>query len=173
MRDAPAADPIRLSDYQLRLPSFEGPLDVLLRLIERDQLAITDVSLVAVTDQFLAYLAALAGSRRADRRVRDGGGTAGAAQVALVAAATAGAEEGEPDELVRQLIEYRAMRAAVDQLASGIAGGGGVRPGGGVAVPEAPPPRLVAPEVVALARALRRRLTVVPSPAATWRRDRS
>jgi len=45
-----------LSGYQLRLPTYEGPLDVLLRLIERSQLAIEDVSLVKVTDQFLAYI---------------------------------------------------------------------------------------------------------------------
>ncbi|MBA2777086.1 MAG: segregation/condensation protein A, partial [Chloroflexia bacterium] len=34
-----------LSNYQLRLPAYEGPLDVLLRLIERSHLAIEDVSL--------------------------------------------------------------------------------------------------------------------------------
>jgi segregation and condensation protein A len=45
--------------YQLRLPNFEGPLDVLLRLIERNQLEITEVSLVEVTDQFLSYAAEL------------------------------------------------------------------------------------------------------------------
>lgn len=45
--------------YQLRLPSFEGPLDVLLRLIEREQLAITDVSLIVVAEQFLGHIAAL------------------------------------------------------------------------------------------------------------------
>jgi segregation and condensation protein A len=42
--------------YQVRLPSFEGPLDLLLHLIEKHQLEITTVSLVAVTDQFIAYL---------------------------------------------------------------------------------------------------------------------
>lgn len=45
-----------LLGYQLRLPTYEGPLDVLLRLIERSQLAIEDVSLVAVTGQFLAFI---------------------------------------------------------------------------------------------------------------------
>ena len=48
-----------LDGYQFRLPSFEGPLDVLLRLIERDQLAISEISLLAVFDQFLAHLDAL------------------------------------------------------------------------------------------------------------------
>src|SRR6516162_11137976 len=44
------------SPYTVRLPVFEGPLDLLLHLIERNQLEITAVSLVAVTDQFIAYL---------------------------------------------------------------------------------------------------------------------
>ena len=42
--------------YQIHLPSFEGPLDLLLHLIEKRQLEITTISLVAVTDQFIDYL---------------------------------------------------------------------------------------------------------------------
>ena len=42
--------------FQLRLPVFEGPLDLLLYLIEREELEITAVSLVQVTDQYLRYL---------------------------------------------------------------------------------------------------------------------
>jgi segregation and condensation protein A len=38
---------------QLDLPVFQGPLELLLHLIERDDLDITAVSLVAVTDQYL------------------------------------------------------------------------------------------------------------------------
>lgn len=44
------------SPYQVHLPSFEGPLDLLLHLIEKRQMEITTISLVAVTDQFIAYL---------------------------------------------------------------------------------------------------------------------
>jgi len=43
-------------NYQVRLAVFEGPLDLLLHLIEKRQMDITAVSLVAVTDQFLEYL---------------------------------------------------------------------------------------------------------------------
>jgi segregation and condensation protein A len=39
-------------------PVFEGPLDLLLHLIERDDLDITRVSLVQVTDQYIAALRA-------------------------------------------------------------------------------------------------------------------
>jgi segregation and condensation protein A len=38
----------------ISLPEFEGPLELLLRLIEREEMDITTVSLVAVTDQYLA-----------------------------------------------------------------------------------------------------------------------
>ncbi len=41
---------------QITLPVFEGPLDLLLHLIERDDLDITAVSLVAVTDQYLGAI---------------------------------------------------------------------------------------------------------------------
>jgi segregation and condensation protein A len=44
------------SRYVVRLPVFEGPLDLLLHLIEKRQMEITTISLVAVTDQYLAYL---------------------------------------------------------------------------------------------------------------------
>lgn len=46
----------RTSTFQFQLPVFEGPLDLLLYLIEREELDITAVSLVQVTDQYLSYL---------------------------------------------------------------------------------------------------------------------
>lgn len=42
--------------FQLKLSVFEGPLDLLLHLIEKEDLDITTVSLVQVTDQYMAYL---------------------------------------------------------------------------------------------------------------------
>ena len=47
------------NQYQIRLPLFEGPLDLLLHLIEREELDITAIALAQVTDQYLAYLAEL------------------------------------------------------------------------------------------------------------------
>ncbi len=44
--------------FALRLPAFEGPLDLLLHLIERRELDITAVSLLQVTEQYLAHLRA-------------------------------------------------------------------------------------------------------------------
>ena len=42
--------------YVVHLDAFEGPLDLLLHLIEKRQLEITTISLVEVTDQYRAYL---------------------------------------------------------------------------------------------------------------------
>ena len=43
-------------NYKVQIPVYEGPLDLLLDLIERAELDITAVSLAAVTTQYLAYL---------------------------------------------------------------------------------------------------------------------
>ena len=55
-----------MSEYQVALKVFEGPLDLLLRLIEREELDITLVSLAMVADQYLAYIADLRHRAAAD-----------------------------------------------------------------------------------------------------------
>lgn len=42
--------------YLVRLPLFEGPLDLLLHLIQKNELDITAISLALVADQFIAHL---------------------------------------------------------------------------------------------------------------------
>jgi segregation and condensation protein A len=42
--------------YTVAIPVYEGPLDLLLQLIEHAELDITAVALARVTDQFLAYI---------------------------------------------------------------------------------------------------------------------
>jgi len=44
------------SGYTVTIPVYEGPLDLLLQLIEHAELDITAVALAQVTDQFLAYI---------------------------------------------------------------------------------------------------------------------
>jgi len=46
-------------DYHVSLDVFEGPLDLLLSLIEREELDVTKVSLALVADQYLAHIALL------------------------------------------------------------------------------------------------------------------
>lgn len=50
------------SRYTVELPLYEGPLDLLLELIERAELDITKISLASVADQYLDYLQNVSGS---------------------------------------------------------------------------------------------------------------
>lgn len=49
----------RQLNYTFHTPVYDGPLDLLLNLIERAELDITSVSLATVTDQYLAYIKSL------------------------------------------------------------------------------------------------------------------
>ncbi|MDI3299435.1 MAG: ScpA family protein [Bacillota bacterium] len=115
----------------LHLDGFEGPLDLLLRLLESRQLDITEVSLAEVTDQFLAYLRA--GGRLDPDQAGDFAVVA-ARLLALKARAllpeegsaepeTPGSSgEGEPEleeppaDLVEQVSRYRLFRDAAERL---------------------------------------------------------
>jgi len=46
----------QIGNYKVQTPVYEGPLDLLLSLIERAELDITSVSLASVTDQYLEHL---------------------------------------------------------------------------------------------------------------------
>lgn len=45
-----------VSSYSIDLPVYQGPMDLLLELIERAELDITKISLAKVTDQYLAHI---------------------------------------------------------------------------------------------------------------------
>ncbi|MFF7637436.1 segregation and condensation protein A [Kitasatospora sp. NPDC008050] len=53
-----AADPAR-GAFQVRLANFEGPFDLLLGLIAKHKMDVTEVALAQVTDEFMAYLRAM------------------------------------------------------------------------------------------------------------------
>jgi len=46
----------QITGYKVQTAVYEGPLDLLLSLIERSELNITAISLATVTDQYLSYL---------------------------------------------------------------------------------------------------------------------
>src|SRR5438067_2854298 len=46
------------TDYKVRLEIFEGPLDLLLYLIKRDEIDIYEISIERITKQYLDYLQA-------------------------------------------------------------------------------------------------------------------
>jgi segregation and condensation protein A len=50
---------VTLPDAALEVPGFSGPLELLLHLLDEGQLEITAVSLAAVTEQYLGFLALL------------------------------------------------------------------------------------------------------------------
>ncbi|KAA3645651.1 MAG: hypothetical protein DWQ07_11980 [Chloroflexi bacterium] len=51
--------PTEQSAYEVATPLYEGPLDLLLQLIERAELDVTKLALAQVTDQFLSYIKSL------------------------------------------------------------------------------------------------------------------
>ena len=105
--------------WQLRLPTFEGPLDFLLRLIDKQQLPITEVSLALVSDQFLQAARALDGS--APETIAEftavGSRLVAIKARSLIPRPPAPVEEEDEDGLVVQLLEYKAIKEAARQFA--------------------------------------------------------
>ena len=44
------------TEYQINIPVFEGPLDLLLHLVTKNRIDIHDIPIHLITDQYLAYL---------------------------------------------------------------------------------------------------------------------
>ncbi|MCS6880925.1 MAG: ScpA family protein [Oscillochloridaceae bacterium] len=109
--------------YTITLPGFNGPLDLLLRLIERAELDITSISLAQVADQYLAHVRAM--------EAPDPGALAEfvslAARLLLiksrallprpaVAERAAPFRDADAEDLARQLREYRRYKQAAALL---------------------------------------------------------
>jgi segregation and condensation protein A len=56
---AEAPPPTDAAVFQVRLENFEGPFDLLLTLISRRKMDVTEVALSQVTDEFISYLKAM------------------------------------------------------------------------------------------------------------------
>lgn len=56
--DAPVPDPAN-GGFTVRLANFTGPFDLLLQLISKHQLDVTELALHQVTDEFIAYIRAM------------------------------------------------------------------------------------------------------------------
>lgn len=109
-----------MKGYRIDLPAFNGPLDLLLHLIERQELDITTISLAKVTEQFLAQVELLK-ERRVEQLIDFL--SIGARLVLIksrallpVTPALPGAdgedEEDPAEALVRQLREYKRFKDA-------------------------------------------------------------
>lgn len=121
---AASADPTG-DGITLRLDRFEGPLDLLLHLIEQRDLDITEVSLLAVTEQ---YLAQLRSAETINMSALSDFVAVGARLLLLKSRALLpredevdeeGAEEdaADPEALLAALQEYRRYKQAADYLA--------------------------------------------------------
>ena len=125
-------------DYTVRLGSFEGPMDLLLFLIRRAELDISEIALGEITDQYLRFLEGIdkvdideAGEflvtaatlieikSRAVAPVQTPEGETGPSDSTLTMLAGAsrdGESESPAATLVRQLLQYKAYRDAADAL---------------------------------------------------------
>ncbi|MEZ4674623.1 MAG: segregation/condensation protein A [Caldilineaceae bacterium] len=107
--------------YPVTLPAFEGPLDLLLQLIEKHELDINAISLLAVTDQYLSTidrLEAIEPGALADFLVI-ASKLLYLKSVSLLPKPQPLLEEEEEDvgdALIRQLLEYRQFKQAAQQL---------------------------------------------------------
>lgn len=110
-----------MSNLSLKLTAFEGPLDLLMHLIEKDKVDIYDIPIVSITEQYISYLRSMS---EFDMEI---------ASEFLVMAATLlqiksrlllpkQAAEGEEEEadprqqLVEMLVEYRRIKRAAAAL---------------------------------------------------------
>ncbi|THH37664.1 segregation and condensation protein A [Neolewinella litorea] len=109
--------------YNIRLPQFEGPFDLLLFFIERDELDIYDIPISQVTNDFLDYM------RQAERMDIDL-----ASEFVLVASTLCrikakmliprkpvdeeGNEIDPREELVHRLLEYKRYKSVLEELRS-------------------------------------------------------
>ena len=109
--------------FQLTLSIFEGPLDLLLHLIEREELDITNIALVAVTDQYMKFLHS--GEQINMEQMADfiqiGARLLLLKSRALLPRPAADdvvdeTDDDESDDLARQLLEYKLFKEAAGNL---------------------------------------------------------
>lgn len=107
--------------FEIKLPLFEGPFDLLLFFIERDELDIYDIPIASITDDFLDYLHHL---EKMNIEV--------ASEFILVAASLMkikaklllprpqldeeGNEIDPREELVKHLLEYKKYKSIINEL---------------------------------------------------------
>ncbi|MCO6477494.1 MAG: segregation/condensation protein A [Phaeodactylibacter sp.] len=109
------------NSYTIKLPQFEGPFDLLLFFIERDELDINDIPIAKITDDFLEYI------RQMEQMNIDL-----ASEFILVAATLCrikakmllprkpvdeeGNEIDPREELVHRLLEYKRYKSVLEEM---------------------------------------------------------
>ncbi len=116
--------------YQIELPEFEGPLDLLLHLVKKHELDILDIPIAFITDQYLKMLDLmraldldvageylLMAATLAHLKSRELVPPDPAEEQQLADGEDADEEELDPrQELIRRLLEYQKYKEAAGQL---------------------------------------------------------
>lgn len=107
-------------DMTIRLQVFEGPLDLLLHLLEKNKVNIYDIPIVEITNQYLEYIAEM---KRQDLNVISEFLVMAATLIdiksRMLLPAKETEEEAEEDpraELVQQLLEYKMYKCMAYEL---------------------------------------------------------
>jgi segregation and condensation protein A len=111
------------TDYKVKLEIFEGPLDLLLYLIKRDEIDIYEISIERITRQYLEYLQAF---KELNLDIAGEFVVMAANLIYLKSRSLLPVDQQPPDEeaeeddprwdLIRQLIEYKKFKEAAAQL---------------------------------------------------------
>jgi segregation and condensation protein A len=111
------------TDYKVKLEIFEGPLDLLLYLIKRDEIDIYEISIERITRQYLEYLQAF---EELNLDIAGEFVVMAANLIYLKSRSLLPIDQQPPDEeaeeddprwdLIRQLIEYKKFKEAAAQL---------------------------------------------------------
>ena len=106
-------------EYEVKLEIFEGPLDLLLHLIHKNELDIFDIPITTIADQYLAYLdmmKALNISVAGDFLVM--ASTLIHIKSKMLLPGLSDGDEGEDprDEIIRPLLEYMRLKEMAEEL---------------------------------------------------------
>lgn len=107
--------------YRVKLTEFEGPLDLLLFFIKRDELDITNIPISRITQEFLEYLHLMASL---DLEVAGDFIVMAATLMQIKVRMLLPRDESAPDEedpraeLVRRLIEYKRFKEMAQEFGS-------------------------------------------------------
>lgn len=107
--------------YRVRLELFEGPLDLLLHLIKKNEVDVTNIPIAAITEQYLGYLELMRDLNldiAGEYLVMAATLTLLKSRMLLPSPEPEEGEEADPRaDLVRQLLEYQRFREAAESLA--------------------------------------------------------
>ncbi len=107
-------------ELQVKLEAFEGPLDLLLHLIDKNKVNIYDIPIVEITDQYMAYIE---DAKRRDLNIMSEFLVMAAtllsikSKMLLPKSEENNEEEEDPRaELVQQLLEYKMYKFMANEL---------------------------------------------------------